>query len=110
MKLDVFHVQQFRARMIRERHAVARAFPGVGGNLKSATQSASAQHNCLRLENAEPSALAVVTNRTRHTVAILEQGDNRVFHVDDDALMNAVILQSADHFYAGAGAKDRKRE
>src|ERR1017187_8674057 len=108
MKLYVFHVQQFRARMIRERHAVARAFPGVGGNLESATKSASGKHNGLRLENAETSALAVVTKCADDTAGILKQGNNRVFHVNRDALMNAVNLQSADHFEAGAVANVRE--
>ena len=33
MKLDELHVEQFRARVIRQRNAVAGAFPGIAGDL-----------------------------------------------------------------------------
>ena len=58
----------------------------------------------LGLENLETSALAVVTKRADDAVAVLEQRDDRVFHVDRDALMDAVILQRADHLQARAVA------
>ena len=108
MKLDEFHVQQFRARMIRERNAVARAFPGIARDFVSAAQTAGANHNGLRLENPETSALAVITKRAHNPVAVLEQVHNRVFHVNRDALMDAVILQRADHLQARAVADVRE--
>ena len=40
MKLDEFHVQQFRARVIRQRNAVARAFPGIARDFVGAAQTA----------------------------------------------------------------------
>src|ERR1035437_3638021 len=104
VKLQEFHVHQLRAGVIRERLPVARAFPGIGRDPVGAAEAAGGQHHRLRFENFEPSPLAVVAERAHDTVAVLEQRDNRPFHVDGDALMNAVILQGADQFQAGAVA------
>ncbi len=53
-------------------------------------------------------ALALVAERARHALAILEQRDHGAFHVNIDALVDAVILQRADHFQAGAVADVRQ--
>ena len=98
MKLDKFHVQQFRARMIRQRNTVASAFPGIARDLVGATQSAGANHDRLSLENPETSALAIVTESADDAAAVLEQIHYGVFHVNRDTLMDAVILQRADEF------------
>ena len=50
----------------------------------------------------ETSALPVVTKCTRDPIPVFQQGNNRVFHVNRDALMNAVILQRADHLQSRA--------
>ena len=104
MKLHELHVNQFRAGMIGQRLAVAGVFPGVAGDFIGATNAAGGQHDGFRLENLESSALAVVAERADNAVAVLEQRDDRVLHVDFDALMDAVVLQRADQFQAGAVA------
>ena len=104
MKLHELHVHQFRAGVIRERLAVAGVFPGIASDFVGAPDAAGGKHNGLCLENFETPALAVVAKRADDAVAILEQRDHRVFHVDVDALMDAVVLKRANQFQTGAVA------
>jgi hypothetical protein len=104
MKLHKLHVNQFRAGMIRERLPVAGVFPGVAGDSISATNAAGGKHNGFRLEDLESSAFAVVAERPNDAVAVFEQRDDRVFHVDFDTLMDAVVLERANQFQARAVA------
>ena len=98
MKLHELHVQQFRAGVIGERLAVAGVFPGIAGDLVGAPDAAGGDHHGLGLENLETAAFAVVAERAGDAVAVLEQRDDRVFHVNVDALMNAVVLQACESF------------
>ena len=50
----------------------------------------------------EIAAFAVVAEGARDAVAVLQQRRDRVFHVDLDALVDAVVLQGADHLQTGA--------
>ena len=70
--------------------------------------AAGGQHDRLRLEEVEPAALAVVGERPGDAVAVLQQADDRALHVDRDALVDAVVLQRADEFEAGAVADVRE--
>ena len=81
---------------------VPRVFPTVAGDLKRASDSARRQHHRFRVKQFEPSAFPIVSERAHAPVAILQQRQDGRFHVKIDALMNAVILQRADHFQAGA--------
>ncbi len=76
--------------------------------LVCAPDPAGGDHDGLGLENFEPPALAVVAERAHNAIAVLEQRDNCVLHVNDDALMNAVVLQRADQFQPGAVADVRQ--
>ena len=67
-----------------------------------------ASTTALRAEDAEAAALAVVAERARDAAAVLEQRDDRALHVDVDALVDAVVLQRADHLEAGAVADVRE--
>ena len=58
----------------------------------------------LRLENDEAALLAPVGESAGDAVAVLEQPRDGALHVHVDALMHAAVLQSADHFEAGAVA------
>ncbi len=58
---------------IRQRLAVARVFPAVAGDLERAADAAGREHDGLRLEHAEAAALAVVAERARDALAVLEQ-------------------------------------
>jgi hypothetical protein len=108
MKLNELHVDQFRPGVIRERMTVAGIFPTVAGDLVGAADAAGGEHDGLCFENLEASALALVGQNSGHPLAVLEQRDHRVFHVHVDALVNAVILQRANEFQAGAIADVRQ--
>ena len=84
--------------------AVAGAFPRVAGDLIGAAEAARGDNDRLGLENLEAAALAIIAERPGDAVAVLEQGDDGPFHVDRDALVDAVVLQGADHLEAGAVA------
>ena len=56
------------------------------------------------MKTVQPAALAVVGERPGDAVAVLQQPDDRPLHVDRDALVDAVVLQRADEFEAGAVA------
>jgi hypothetical protein len=60
VELDELHVHQLRAGLIRERVAVARAFPAVAGDLVRAARAARRQDDGARVEHLEPPALALV--------------------------------------------------
>ena len=63
-----------------------------------------ASTTALASKQLEASALALVAERAGDAVAVLEQRDDRALHVHVDALVDAVILQRADHLEAGAVA------
>ena len=104
MELDELHVDQLGAGVVGERVAVAGVFPAVARDLVGAADAAGRQHDRLRAEHLEAAALALVAERAGDAVAVLEQRDDRALHVHVDALMDAVILQRADHLEAGAVA------
>ena len=87
---------------IGERVTVAGAFPAVARDLVGPSDTAGRQHDGLRLEDAETTALAVVAKRPDHAVAVLQQRNDGEFHVDVDAAVDAVVLERADHLEAGA--------
>ena len=107
-ELHELHVDQLRARVVGQRLAVAGVFPTVAGDLVGAPDAAGGQHDRFRLEQTEPPALTIVTERAHHAVAIFQQGDHGAFHVDINAPVHAVVLQRANHFQAGAVADVRQ--
>ena len=102
MELDELHIHQLGAGVVGERMAVARVFPTVARDLVRAADTAGRQDDGLGLEHLEAPALAVVAECADHAVAVLEQRDDRALHVHVDTLVDAVILQRADHLQAGA--------
>ena len=104
MELDELHVDQLRTGVIRERVAVAGAFPTVGRDLERAPDAAGREYQRFALENAKTSVLTLVCETADDAVAVFEQRDDGDLHVDLDALMNAVVLQRADQFETGAVA------
>ena len=104
MELDELHVHQVGAGVVGERVAVAGVFPAVARDLVGAADAAGRQHDRLRPKQLEAPALALVAERADDAVAVLEQPDDRALHVHVDPLVDAVILQRADHLEAGAVA------
>jgi hypothetical protein len=78
--------------------AVTGVLPRIAGDLESPADAASGQHYGFGVEQLEPAAFAIVGQRADAPVAILQQGEDGGFHMEIDALMNAVILEGADHF------------
>ena len=108
MELHELHIHQRRARAIGERLPVARVFPAVARDLESAPDAARPQHDGFGGEQLEAAALAIVAERAGDAARIGQQFENRVLHVHIDPEMDAVILQSADHFEARAVAGVRE--
>src|SRR5689334_20664108 len=82
--------------------AVAGVFPTVACDSKSSSNSTCRKNNRFGLEDPEPASLALVRKGPSDPVAIPQQRYDRAFHVNIDSSMNAVVLQGADHFQAGA--------
>ena len=108
MELHELHVHELGAGAIGQRLAVARVFPAVAGDLEGAADAARGQHDGFGREQLEAAALAVVSESADDAARIRQQIEDRVLHVHFDALMNAVILQGADHLEAGAVARVRQ--
>src|ERR1700730_2903222 len=88
--------------------SVAGIFPTVARDFVGAANAASREHDRFGAKNSEATTLAFVTTRADNAVAIFEHRKNGVLHVNLDALMNAVVLQRADHLQAGAIADVRE--
>src|SRR5450432_2670100 len=104
MKLHELHVHQRRAGVVGERVAVASIFPTVAGDFESAADAAGGQHNRFGAEQLVSPALAFIAESASYAVATFEQRDDGTLHMDIHALMDAVILQGADHLESGTVA------
>src|SRR5262249_49838596 len=62
----------------------------------------------LCLEDDEAALFAKVAKGTADPIAVLEQPNDRAFHVNGNSQVNAVILKGADHFQSGAVADVRE--
>ena len=87
---------------------VAGVFPAVAGDLVGAAYPTGSQDDRLGAKNPEASAFAVVAEGTHHAAIVLQQRDDRALHVHLDALVDAVVLQGADHLQPGAVAHVRQ--
>ena len=108
MELDELHVHQLGAGVIRERVAVAGAFPAVAGDLVGAPGAAGREHHRRGVEHLEAAALPLVADDARRAPVGQQQADDGELHVDVDAAVDPVILQRADHLEAGAIADVRE--
>src|SRR5262249_54550784 len=82
MELDELHVGEIRARVVGERVAVPRVLPAVARDLVRASDPARGEDDSFRLEEPEPSARALVPEGPHDAPFVLEQGEDRAFHVD----------------------------
>src|SRR5260370_12522033 len=104
MELNEFHVHELGAGLIGKGHAVAGVFPGVGSDAPGFANAARCDDDSSRLENDEAAVLAPVRKRTGNAAVFRQEPCDGAFHVDVNTLLNAAILQSANHFEAGAVA------
>src|SRR5712664_3276660 len=98
MELNKLHIHEFSAGFIREGHAVARVFPGIGSDAPGLADAACGDDDALGFENDEAAGFAPIGKSTRHTAAIGENAGDGTLHVDVDALLHATVLKSANHF------------
>ncbi len=104
MELDELHVDQLGPGVVGERVAVAGVFPRIARDLVRLADAAGRQDDRLRPEDGPAAAFAIVGQRSGNAAAVEQELDDRPLHVHADALVNAVILQRADQFEAGAVA------
>src|SRR5207244_833428 len=102
------HVDQLSTGEVGERMAVAGVLPAIAGDLVSLADAAGGQDDGLGTEDDEASLLAVIPDGAGDAVAVFQEAQDRALHVDGDALMDAVVLEGANHFQAGAIADVRK--
>ena len=102
MKLDEFHVHEFGAGFIRESHAVASVFPGVGSDAPGLADATGGDDDGLCFENNEAASFAPVGKGAGNAAVVSQKPSDGAFHVDVDALLDATVLKSANHFEAGA--------
>ena len=108
VKLKELHVDQFRSGFVGQRGPVAGVLPRVRRHLPRFAIATCGQHDGLGAEDDEASGLAPVGERAADSIAIFEQADDRALHEDLDSLMDAAILQRADHLQTGAVADVRQ--
>ena len=108
MELHELHVDQRSARLIRQHLAVGAVLPTVAGDGKGPADATRRQDNRLGAEHFKLTILPVIGKRTDAAIPILQQSEDGVLHVKFDALVDAVILQRADHFQTRAIAHMRQ--
>src|SRR5207253_8943176 len=86
-----------RACFIAQRQTIPGRFPAVPRDLASPPDSASREHDGFGAKNFESPALAFVTKCTNHTIAIFEERENGVLHINLDPLTHSVVLQRPNH-------------
>src|ERR1700687_4099461 len=102
MKLDEFHVHELGTCFIRKSHAVASVFPGVGSDAPGLADATGGDDDGLCFENDEAASLAPIGKGAGNAAVVSQKPSDGTFHVDVDALLDATILKSANHFEAGA--------
>src|SRR6266571_9237157 len=104
MELDHLHVDQVGAGVECHRHAVAGAFPRIGGDLPGLARATSRQHDRPCLEHDELAAVAPVGQRATDCWAALQELLDGALHEHIDAPVDGVVLEGADHLEPGAVA------
>ena len=108
MELDKLHVEQLRARVISQRHAVAGVLPRVRSHAIRFADAAGSHHHGFCFEHDKAALLAPVAECADNALAVSEQADDGALHEDVKAHLHAAILQRADHLQAGAVANVAK--
>ncbi len=94
--------------MISKRLSVAGVLPTVARYPEGSAHASCRKHYGSGPEHSKAATLAVIGQRACDAVAVFEQRDYGAFHVDLDALMNAVILEGANQFQPRAVAHVRE--
>jgi hypothetical protein len=108
VELHELHIDQRRARPVRQGMAVAGAFPAIARYPERFADAAGRKHNRLGVKDLEIAALAVVRYGAHDALPILEQLNDRRLHVDVNAEVDRAILQRSNHLQARAVAYVRQ--
>src|SRR5689334_18753126 len=98
MELHKFHIDELSAGVICKRMTIPGIFPTVTSDLKSATYSTCCKYHCLCPKYNEPATFTIITKCACNALLILQQTNHRAFHMHFHSLVNAMILQRANHF------------
>src|SRR2546430_16223616 len=102
MELRHLHVDQVGAGRECHGDAIAGVLPRVGRDFPAPTHSAGCQGNRSSLEEYEAAVLSPVPKRATDPLAILEQRLGGALHGDVHALVNRMVVSSANHFAGSA--------
>src|ERR1700738_5161928 len=81
--------------------SVTGVLPTVARDFVSTPDSPGCKHDRFRAENFESTTFPFVTKCTDGAIAVLQDRQDRVLHVDVDAAVHTVILKRANHFQTG---------
>src|SRR6202022_660123 len=73
MKLNEFHVDQFRPRFVSERVTIACVLPTVARNFVGAADASGREHDCLGAKDFKSPSLALITKGAHDGIAVFEQ-------------------------------------
>lgn len=102
VKLDELHVEEFGAGAVGEGVAVTGVFPTVAGDFEGTADAAGGEDDGLGGPEDEVAFFAVVAEGAGDAAAVDEEAEDGTLHVHIHAAVDAVILEGADHFEAGA--------
>ena len=97
MKLDELHINEFRPSMVGEGVSITGVFPAIARDFVCFSYAARCEDNRLRRVDFESPFFAFISEGTGDAFTVFEQGDDGVFHVHLNALMDTVVLQGTDH-------------
>src|SRR5260370_3936516 len=80
MELYEFHVHEFGARFISQRHSVAGVLPGVGGSAPGFADATRGDDDGLRLEHDEAAVFTPIGKRPGGTATIRQKPRDRALH------------------------------
>ena len=104
MKLHELHVLQLGSGAIGEGKAVTGVLPAIAGDFEGAADASGGDDDGFGLPELEETFLAIVSGGADDTAGVHEQVEDGALHVYFHAAVDAVVLQGADHFEAGAVA------
>ena len=108
MELDELHVDELGSNPVRQRMAVAGAFPAVAGHPEGPSNATRRKNDRLGGEHMKGAALAVVGQDAGRTPLVEDDVDDGVLHVHRHAEVDRVVLQRANQLETRAVADVRQ--
>ncbi len=104
VELDELHVHEVRPSVVGQGVAVSGALPRIAGDLERPADSAGSQDHGTGREDPERPLVPVVAKAAGAPGAVQEEARHRALAEDFDALVDAVVLEGAQHLETGAVA------